>query len=367
MRRVKRLLAWITVALLLGGLVSSGASAASPSGPRLAFVEWKPQKPERITLVTAGPSGTGRLVVPVGPGLVPFPGDDDISWLPDGSRIAATASKPPPRRLKKGQEDPPSWIYVVDPGTGRAQRVPGTRGGQNPVVSPDGTQVAFSRYREAFHFNPKNPLAFRLYMSTSTWIASLIGGKPRRITPWRNGLFEQPSSYSPDGAVLALDRDGLRRAPEAVAYHLDSGRTTAIARNAENPVYSPDGSRIALASYRDGIAVEGEEGPIAVSELYLVDPDGSNPVRLTHSRKWQEFVPSWDPSGQRLVFIRSTARWALGMTNVVMEINPDGTCPTLVLGKLRPEGKYGPSLKGPGLYAPTWQPGPDHAAGPIPC
>lgn len=75
-------------------------------------------------------------------------------------------------------------------------------------------------------------------------------------------------------------------------------------------------------------------------------------------------MPSWDPSGQRLAFTRDSGpEWlSLGTTNVVMAVNADGTCPTVVFGSPQAAG-----ARGPGLYVLSWQPGPGREAGPIVC
>lgn len=56
------------------------------------------------------------------------------------------------------------------------------------------------------------------------------------------------------------------------------------------PVWSPDGSRIAFSSNRDG-----------KNEIYLMDADGSNVKRLTNNVA-DDGNPVWSPDGHRLLF-----------------------------------------------------------------
>ena len=74
--------------------------------------------------------------------------------------------------------------------------------------------------------------------------------------------------------------------------------------------------------------------------------------------------PSWDPSGQRLAFVR--ARGSTGFVpeldglfpfgNAIAQVNADGSCPVEIL-----------SLRRVALYGVAWQPGPGREAGPIDC
>ena len=56
------------------------------------------------------------------------------------------------------------------------------------------------------------------------------------------------------------------------------------------PSFSPDGTRILFYSYRHG-------NP----QIYVMDADGANPVRVTNTSR-DAFFPSWSPDGSRLLF-----------------------------------------------------------------
>jgi Tol biopolymer transport system component len=58
-----------------------------------------------------------------------------------------------------------------------------------------------------------------------------------------------------------------------------------------DPAWSPDGSKIAFRSHRDGNA-----------EIYVMDADGSNPRRLTDHTA-ADFEPAWSPDGTRIAFV----------------------------------------------------------------
>jgi Tol biopolymer transport system component len=131
---------------------------------------------------------------------------------------------------------------------------------------------------------------------------------------------------------------------------------------AEEGVYSPDGSKLAVVAYRGDGSAEGFDGPVATSDLFTIAPDGSGLHRLTKTPKLSESAPSWDPSGRRLAYTRASEPESLGFGDSIVEANADGSCPRRLLG--RP----GKGLHfGPGLYAPVWQPGPGREAGPMSC
>lgn len=364
--------ACIALALSLAALTVAPAGAATPSGPRLAFVEWVLKKPMHTALSSVGPSGKARRDLIRGAvEPVPFGGG---AWSPDGSILAFAGSPSLPQGASEDVDvkQPKPRIYVVAGEGGVPRAIPGTVGASDPVMSPDATQVAFSRSREHFHFNPEDPIGSltHSYHSTSTWIVGLDGSGQHRLTRWRNGIEMSPTSFSPNGRLLALTRYRAPRSPQAVVLDLASGAIRVLADESVEPVYSPDGSKIALISYRDHIGSEVDndgDGPRAKSELYTMNADGSHPRRITHTTDWQEEDPSWDPSGQRLAFTRTTGPEILsfGLTNVIVEANANGSCPRIVYGKKR-DNRLG-TKEGPGIYAPTWQPGPGREAGPITC
>ena len=57
------------------------------------------------------------------------------------------------------------------------------------------------------------------------------------------------------------------------------------------PQVSPDGKRIVFTSVRDGNR-----------ELYMMDIEGKNVVRLTHHEERDDFA-TWHPDGKRIIYV----------------------------------------------------------------
>jgi Tol biopolymer transport system component len=90
-------------------------------------------------------------------------------------------------------------------------------------------------------------------------------------------------SWSPDGTKIAFqsDRDGNF---EIYVMSADGSNQTRLTNNSSNdqvPCWSPDGTKIAFGSDRDGNF-----------EIYVMNADGYNQTRLTNNSA-QDALPSW--------------------------------------------------------------------------
>jgi len=86
----------------------------------------------------------------------------------------------------------------------------------------------------------------------------------------------------------------IKRTP-ATAPLVTRAKTTLVRLTNNNamdcqPVWSPDGSRIAFWSNREG-----------KKEIYVMDADGTNVKRLTHNLA-DDVNPSWSPDGRKILF-----------------------------------------------------------------
>jgi TolB protein len=122
------------------------------------------------------------------------------------------------------------------------------------------------------------------------YIADYDGANERRITVSRQ--LNLTPSWSPDARAIAYT--SYRPLPDVIVSFIYQGLlqnpTKGVGTNYV-PVYSPDGTRIAFMSGRDG-------NP----EIYVVNADGSNTRRLTNHPAG-DGTPTWSPNSQQLAFV----------------------------------------------------------------
>jgi Tol biopolymer transport system component/PKD repeat protein len=142
----------------------------------------------------------------------------------------------------------------------------------------------------------------------------------------RFDLIATAPSWSPDATRIAFT-DGS----EVKVVSLIDGRLTNLTNHPAvdaSPAWSPNGAKIVFQSDRDGRA-----------ELYVMNADGSNVVRLTYNVGVDPTVPDpdWAPDGSRIVF---TCEVQSGNADIC-RINADGT--GLVRLTNGPEAEFEPA------------------------
>ncbi|MBI5879480.1 MAG: PD40 domain-containing protein [Chloroflexi bacterium] len=140
------------------------------------------------------------------------------------------------------------------------------------------------------------------------YTAGIGGAAPRALT---SGISDdQWPVWSPDGTKIAFasNRDGNW---EVYVMNGDGSEQTRLTRTRTNnwsPAWAPDGKRIVFASLRD-----------RNWEIYGMGTDGSSPTRLTDEPS-EDHAPVWSPDGRVIAFAsKRTGNYEIYL------MNPDGS------------------------------------------
>jgi uncharacterized repeat protein (TIGR01451 family) len=194
-------------------------------------------------------------------------------------------------------------IYLMNTdGTGQLCLSNGASNDESPKWSPDNTRIVFQSDRD-FQGDSDNPI-----YGTDIYVMNGDGSGVTRLT--FAAYDDGAPVWSPDGTKIAFQsfRNGVNS--QIYVMNADGSGQVNISNTSANdiePSWSPDGTKIAFASDRD------QSG---FSSIYVMNANGSNQIRLTSSGSgFLDEQPAWSPDGTKLAFTTTrdsaTVAWQL--------------------------------------------------------
>jgi WD40 repeat protein len=277
-----------------------------------------------------GPSSARRIVVAVaalvlgaagiGIAAVAF-GGSELQTASEGSGPVPIGNGPIYFRVGGG--DGGSRIESIKPdGTGRDVVFPE----DSPVhysriaFSPDGTRIAFDNFLQGEY---------------GIETADPDGSDIVRLT---DGVNDSWASWSPDGTKILFSSTRYDPSIEQCMpgfphehgcptdiYLMDADgsnvvRLTDDLASEYQPVWSPDGTRIAFARSLG-------DPQLSHPAIFTMDPDGTDARQISSADGGSDFWPSWSPNGSQLVFAAIRREdWG------IWTVNADGSNEQLILG-----------------------------------
>jgi Tol biopolymer transport system component len=240
----------------------------SPDGTKIAFL-----RSNHIYVMNADGSNQTRLTNNLAAAEPP-------EWSPDGTRIVFHSQS------GVGNSFTNEISVVNADGTNLTQL---TNSGSNlsPRWSPDGTRIAFFRFTSTFS-------------TTGIYVMNADGSNQTQLT---NSLHDYSPRWSPDGTRITFQSTRDDTSPtcnhcnvEIYSMNADGGSQTRLTNNPAydaSPEWSPDGTRIMFQSLRDNY-----------SNIYVMNADGTSQTRLTNYAEdfYDAVSPIFSPDGTRIMF-----------------------------------------------------------------
>jgi Tol biopolymer transport system component len=307
---------WIAAAYVdLTGSLAAVPEVSAPPPPT-------PTLDKLPTGPTGTPELTGKLVFQVcngcdiyvinadGSGLRRLTDGMEPAWSPDGTKVAFARWRDP------------RGIYVIDEDGSNETRLFGWTDAKAPAWSPDGSHIVFTRHQYGGREKDIEISSKWVLPAHPWWKLGLVRVEDRYFTELLCYDHSFSPTWAPDGKVIAYDSDyGLHLTATDGSIGGQSYKRSLHALSTDvrdtSPAWSPDGTKIAFVfSQHDHW------------EIYVMNADGSNRVRLTKEEPFtprppNNVSPAWSPDSRHIAFFtdrnsepgNSKLKWELYVMN----------------------------------------------------
>ncbi|MDX2029688.1 MAG: S9 family peptidase [Blastocatellia bacterium] len=270
-------------------------------------------------------------------------------WSPTGDRLAFISNAP------TGRENKPQ-LFVLAMNGGEAKRITNAPNGvQHYAWKPDGLEIAFVTADDSpnkkigdreisFEVGNDHFLTNAQVTSSHIWLTSAKGGKATRLTSgeWSlpitlpPGSLSSPLSWSPDGRTIAFVKRisphfGDARLSSIQLLDVATGAIRSLTGRSEResqPVFSPDGSRIAYWYPREGLTSNN-------NEIQVTTAAGGEGVNATRALDRNVFRSIWMPDSKSFITGGNDG------TRFTMWQQPlEGAARRIDLGAINPGGSF---------------------------
>jgi Tol biopolymer transport system component len=283
------------------GSTSTGSNTASPpSSPtseKLAFAKTIPVGNAKFQIYVMDINGISQLRI-----TNSAEGCSKPVWSPDGNKIAFVS-----RNQFQGD------IYVTDVnGTEELRLTDNPAYDSNPSWSPDGAQILFTSDRD---LNENNEAG-----ATEIYVMNADGSNQTRLT-FDEARKDDPR-WSPDGSKVVYTST-ISGQFEIYVMNIDGKEQIKLTDSQPGysnftPSWSPDGKKIVFE------VVNSNDSNNTRHEICVINADGSDRIELIGYQSGPNLFPSWSPDGQKIIFVSGHDYPGQGITNLYT-IDSDGS------------------------------------------
>jgi TolB protein len=252
----------------------------SPDGSQLVFESWRTGNSDLFVIPSVG--GVATQVT------VDTSYDGRAVWSPVGDDIAFETD----RGLDTTYPGHPVCDIYVIPATGGAatQITTWHLYDERPDWSPDGTELVFSSSRD-YSLSVVSSLSLGVASQSELWSIPVTGEPATRLTYHPD--YENDPVWSPDGSRIAFRADYYAGNWDIWVMPATGGLATRVTYDAaedDSPSWSPSGNYIAFQSKRSGNW-----------DIWVIPVEGGTAIQITTDMA-SDGGASWSPDGSKIAF-----------------------------------------------------------------